>query len=309
MTDYFDYICESSEVDIDDDGLDVYNEMDASMCEFDSYVQESVGVAIAAGVGGAALIAGLIALIAKCFGKSSSSSAGKAAKEASKALDKVEKLPEGGCEILTNEAIDESKKNVEVSVFDYVAACNAIMEGKAIPSTNPLSKKKKDDDTFSYQSFNSKKINVSDISVSIDKYNGKADRKAKSEESLQNLMNTQRAGRGNKKPDTKITTDKAEAKESMVRIEQASNEIDQKRKDLKATERNFAEAEKSGKLNITPEIKNALEKKRAIAAKAVSQESQKLKTPAMGILSALKTVAGTVVEDVLSKSRKSRKSR
>lgn len=303
MTDYFDYICESSDVDIDDDAPDVYNEMDASMCEFDSYVQESVGVAIAAGVGGAALIAGLIALIAKCFGKSSSSSAAKVAKEARKALDKVEKLPEKGCEILTNEAIDESKKNVEVCVFDYIAACNAIMEGKEIPSSNPVSKRKKEDNTISYQPFNSKKINVSDISVSIDKYNGKADRKAKSEESLQNLMNTQHAGRGNKKPDTKITTDKAEAKESMVHIEQASNEIDQKRKDLQATERNFAAAEKSGNVKVTPEIKNALEKKRAIAAKAVSNESQKLKTPALGILSSLKTLVG----DALShKSRKSR---
>lgn len=308
MPDYFDYISESSEVDIDDDddALDVYDEMDASMCEFDSYVQEGVGLKIAAGVGGAALIAGLIALIAKCFGKSSASSAARAAKDARKALDKVDDLPEEGVEILTDKAIEESKKNVVISVFDYAAACKAIMNGEEIPSTNPVSQRKKENDTFSYQAFNDTKINVSDISVSIDKYNEKASKKAKSDESVQKLIDTRRAGRRNK-PGTKITTDKAEAKETLVHIEQVSNEIDQKRKDLQAIERDLTEAENSGRVKITPEQRKVLEKKRARAANAVSQESMKLKAPSMGILSAVKMIAKDLFSSPSHKSRKSKR--
>lgn len=307
MPNYFDYMLESADTsidDMDDYGVEesVYNEMDASMCEFDSYVQEGVGVAIAASVGGAALITGLIALIAKCFGKSSPTSAAKAAKEARKALNEVEKLPDDGCEILTDGAIEESKNNVEACVFDYIAACNAIMEGKEIPSSNPVSKNKKQDNTINYPSFNSTKIDISDISVSLNKDNEKANRKSKSEERQQNLINTQRANRGNKKAGTKITTDKAEANESLAHVEKASNEIDQLRKDLQATERDFAKAEKSGKVKVDPESRKTLEKKRAIAANAVSKESQKLKAPSMGILASLKALAG----DVVSKVRKSR---
>lgn len=305
MQNYFDYLLESADSsvdDIDDFDNDAYNEMDASMCEFDSYVQESVGVAIAASVGGAALIAGLIALIAKCFGKSSPTSAAKAAKEARKALDNVEELPDEGCEILTNEAIEESKNNVQACVFDYIEACNAIMEGREIPSSNPVSKNKKQDNTINYPSSNSTKIDISDISVSLNKDNEKANKKAKANERQQNLINTQRANRGNKKAGTKITTDKAEANESLVHVEKASNEIDQLRKDLQATERDFAKAEKSGKVKVDPESRKTLERKRAIAANAVSKQSQKLKAPSMGILASLKTLAG----DVVSKVRKSR---
>lgn len=106
MPNYFDYICEGStnvngEYGDPDDNMSgiQYNEMDATMCEFDSYVQEGVGLAIAAGVGGTALLAGLIALIAKCFGNSSPSSAAKTAKEALAAAKAAEAagvpLPEG----------------------------------------------------------------------------------------------------------------------------------------------------------------------------------------------------------------------
>ena len=164
---------------------------------------------------------------------------------------------------------------------------------------------KKQDNTINYPSFNSTKIDISDISVSLNKDNEKAKKKAKSEERLQNLKNTQHANRGNKKAGTKITTDKAEAKESLVHVEKASNEIDQLRKDLQATERDFTKAENSGKVKVDPEIRKTLEKKRAIAANAVSKQSQKLKAPSMGIIASLKTLA----ENAVSNVRKSIKSR
>ena len=136
MPNYFDYMLESADSSIDDmDDCDVaesvYNEMDASMCEFDSYVQEGVGVAIAAGVGGAALIGGLIALIAKCFGNSSSNSAASAAKEAQKAIDNVEELPEEGVEVLTPEAVAGVKEEVSDKVQDFIDTAQAVLDNSA----------------------------------------------------------------------------------------------------------------------------------------------------------------------------------
>jgi hypothetical protein len=136
MPNYFDYMLESADSSIDDmDDCDVaesvYNEMDASMCEFDSYVQEGVGVAIAAGVGGAALIGGLIALIAKCFGNSSSNSAARAAKEAQKAIDNTEELPEEGVEVPTPEAVEKVKEEVRDNVQDFIDTAQAVLDNSA----------------------------------------------------------------------------------------------------------------------------------------------------------------------------------
>lgn len=140
MPNYFDYMLESADSSIDDmDDCDVadsvYNEMDASMCEFDSYVQEGVGVAIAAGVGGAALIGGLIALIAKCFGNSSSNSAASASKEAQKAIDNTEELPEEGVEVPTPEAVEEVKEDVRDNVQDFIDAAQSILDNRPISGT------------------------------------------------------------------------------------------------------------------------------------------------------------------------------
>lgn len=143
MENYFDYIHESSEVDIDDDASDVYNEMDAELCEFDSYVQEGVGVAIAAGVGGAALIGGLIALIAKCFGNSSSNSAASASKEAQKAIDKTEELPEEGVEVPTPESVEAAKEEVRDNVQDFIDAAQSILDNRPISASEAGTEKEK----------------------------------------------------------------------------------------------------------------------------------------------------------------------
>ena len=87
MSNYFDYILEESIPQDYEDPNDIYNEMDATMCEFDSYVQEGVGLKIAAGIGIAALLGGLIAVIVKCVSNKSSSSATKSVKKAEKALN------------------------------------------------------------------------------------------------------------------------------------------------------------------------------------------------------------------------------
>lgn len=136
MPNYFDYMLESADSSIDDmDDCDVaesvYNEMDASMCEFDSYVQEGVGVAIAAGVGGAAIIGGLIALITKCFGNSSSNSAARAAKEAQKAIDSTEELPKEGVEVPTPEAVEKVKEEVRDNVQDFIDTAQAVLDNSA----------------------------------------------------------------------------------------------------------------------------------------------------------------------------------
>lgn len=84
MSNYFGYILEESIPQDCEDPNDIYNEMDATMCEFDSYVQEGVGLKIAAGIGIAALLGGLIAVIVKCVSNKSSSSATKSVKKAEK---------------------------------------------------------------------------------------------------------------------------------------------------------------------------------------------------------------------------------
>ena len=94
MPNYFDYMLESAETRIDtyDDVHFMYNEMDASMAQFDSYVQEGVGVKILIGIGIAAALGGLIALIIKLFsGKSGGASASTKAKTAKAATTKAKK--------------------------------------------------------------------------------------------------------------------------------------------------------------------------------------------------------------------------
>lgn len=93
MTNYFDYILEESIHQEYEEPVDVYNEIDATMCEFDLYVQEGVGLKIIAGLGIAALLGGLIAVIVKLIsGKSDKSTAVKA-KKAEKTLKDEMKKP------------------------------------------------------------------------------------------------------------------------------------------------------------------------------------------------------------------------
>jgi hypothetical protein len=90
MSDYFDYILESSSEDIDDVDI-IYNEYEMTINEFDTYVQEGVGLKILAGIGIIAAIGGLIAIILKLISSKDSGSVSNNAKETKKAVDKLAK--------------------------------------------------------------------------------------------------------------------------------------------------------------------------------------------------------------------------
>jgi len=99
MFDYFDYIHESSQEDIDDVDL-IYNETDLALAEFDSYVQEGVGLKIAVGLGIAVLLGTLIAVIIKVFGNRSDNKTNQAAKTA---LTFIERCERAGIKTITVE--------------------------------------------------------------------------------------------------------------------------------------------------------------------------------------------------------------
>lgn len=257
MPNYFDYIAESadSSVDILDDSDDVngvYNEMDATMCEFDSYVQESVGVVIAASVGGAALLGGLIALIAKCFGKSSPSSTSKAAKEAKKAAKKAEAAGEEvpDIELPTVEAIEQRGKAVEEeldSVVDSFEEVLIVNSGSNGPSE--------------YHS----ELKKGTTSVAVGEPYGdnkKPERKYKKYEA--------------NSPYLPIPVSKVESWEDLYKrldaIEKTSDKISQKQKVLKKTEQKVNKAQQNG-AKLTPQQQNALKQKQGKAANNVAKTS------------------------------------
>lgn len=104
MSNYFDYISESAEVEINspDDVNEIYNEMDASMGEFDAYVQEGVGLKILIGVGIAAALGGLIALIVHMCKKKGDKGVVKAAEETEKAAKEAQKDPDADKKLQEN---------------------------------------------------------------------------------------------------------------------------------------------------------------------------------------------------------------
>lgn len=114
MPNYFDYIHESSYDDIDDQDA-VYNEMDATMAEFETYIQESLGVAakVLIGVGIAAALAGLIALIIKLYKKKKGKSAAAAAKQTEEKAKAAAKKYGGNTKVKTKKKFKWpwSKKN------------------------------------------------------------------------------------------------------------------------------------------------------------------------------------------------------
>ena len=75
----------------DDDIDDIFTEFELSLYEFDSYVQEGVGVKILVGLGIAAALGGLIAIISKLVSSGSSSSSARETKQAKKAVEKLAK--------------------------------------------------------------------------------------------------------------------------------------------------------------------------------------------------------------------------
>lgn len=90
MPNYFDYILEESTLP-ETKNIDlIFNEYDLTMTEFDTYVQEGVGLKILAGVGFAAMLGGLIAVIIELVsGKSDKSTAVKAKKAEKMLKDKM----------------------------------------------------------------------------------------------------------------------------------------------------------------------------------------------------------------------------
>ena len=122
MSEYFGYIHESSYDDIDDVD-EVYNECDLALAEFDSYVQEGVGVAILAGAGIAAALGGLIAFLINKFGGSSADSVSKKADDAIKFIE-MNGLTEGGVLMLEMKDINAMADNTEkyIEVVDTIVS-------------------------------------------------------------------------------------------------------------------------------------------------------------------------------------------
>jgi hypothetical protein len=115
MPNYFDYIHESSYEDIDD-SFEVFNEVDASLAEFDVYVQEGVGVNILIGVGIAAALAGIIALIVKLFSNKNGESAGKKVAKTKNAIRVAMKNGVNYLEIPLPKNIDITQKKLDDTV-------------------------------------------------------------------------------------------------------------------------------------------------------------------------------------------------
>jgi hypothetical protein len=123
MFDYFDYIHESSQEDIDDIDV-IYNEYEMTINEFDSYVQEGVGLKILVGAGIAAALGGLIALLIKLFSKKSENGV---TKETKKALSIIEQAEKAGIKNAVLQEYPNKKyfKILEVSLLltDNTADC------------------------------------------------------------------------------------------------------------------------------------------------------------------------------------------
>ena len=131
MPNYFDYMLESADSSVDDmDDFDLMNlfitKWMLQCVNLTHMFQEERWCSYRSSVGGAALLAGLIALIAKCFGNSSSSSVSKAAKELKKAIEEAkaagEPVPE--CKLPDVESI----KNIGESVKKELDSCEATFE-------------------------------------------------------------------------------------------------------------------------------------------------------------------------------------
>ena len=288
MPNYFDYIseCADSSVDVLDDFDDMnngYNEMDATMCEFDSYVQEGVGVAIAASVGGAALLGGLIALIIKCFGTSSPSSASKAAKEAKKAAKQAEAAGEPVPDIVlptaegieaAGEAVVEHLDDVNNS-FEQVIVENSKSDGPpdyhGVPVRKPYGDDKKPERRYKKYEADSPYLpkpvaNGPYLPIPVSKV-----------ESYQDL---------NKRLDA---------------IEKTSDKINQKQKALKKTEQKVNRAQENS-AKISPQQQKALKQKQAKAANIVAKTSSAFTRPLNNFVSVVKTKgakAAKMVSDML----------
>lgn len=244
MPELFGYILESADQSVDDIGdfdNDTYNEMDASMCEFDSYVQEGVGVAIAASVGGAALLGGLIALIAKCFGKTSPNSAAKATQAAKKAAQTAARqgteIPEdSNILMLTTDAIEEEANAVIESIDSVIEGTRQLLEAKDNGGTS-----------------------------------GDSTRKPTRSEKVRARKEAEKAAKQKAKSRVASMNDMAQRYDVMY---SKSVLIGEKEAELKKLQRQIDKGEKEGWIKLSDAEKNELTAMRAHAAKKVTQVSQ-----------------------------------
>ena len=287
MPNYFDYISEAANSSVDelddfDDMNDVYNEMDATMCEFDSYVQESVGVAIAAGVGGAALLGGLIALIVKCFGSSSSSSASRAAKKAKVVAEQMEEagqpLPEN-IELPTVSQIEAAGKAVEGELNDVVKTVEEVIQqaesgggasaGDSLPA--PGKGIPKPGENFTFDHIPSKNTRVPSNALPAP---GK-DNPTPGENFTFDHIPSKNNGQSNNSflpaPLTLVTS-YSDLKQRLDAIEKTSERISQKQKDLKKTEQKLKRAQQHG-ATLRAQQQSALKQKQGRAGNLVAQTS------------------------------------
>jgi hypothetical protein len=139
MANYFDYILESSDNDIDDQDV-VYNEMDASVAEFETYIQEGLGIAakVLIGVGIAAALAGLIALIIKLYKKKKGKSAAAAAKQTEEKAKEAVKKHGGNTKVKTKKSflsrIFPKKNKDEVQLNSYYEDSEDLIFQEAVNS-------------------------------------------------------------------------------------------------------------------------------------------------------------------------------
>jgi hypothetical protein len=282
MPNYFDYMLESADSsidDMDDYGVaeSVYNEMDASMCEFDAYVQEGVGLAIAAGVGGAALLGGLIALIVKCFGSSSPSSTAKTAKEAKKALQKMEAagepvpavhMPEAKSVEALGNAL-EKDINKTASIFEEIIVAD---EGSSSSSQTQRF------DNFDAPDRQRQFIN----------------------DKIRSEFNKQKYPLAIK---TSVPTSYNDAYNRLNTIENVSEKLEKKNKDLKKSEQKVKRAESKGTAKTTPQQQQKLKQQQAQTASNVTKVFRVINEPLGNLLSIVKT-KGEKAESMIKNARK-----
>jgi hypothetical protein len=286
MSNYFDYISEAADSSVDelddfDDVNDVYNEMDATMCEFDSYVQESVGVAIAAGVGGAALLGGLIALIIKCFGSSSSSSASRAAKKAKVVAEQMEKagqpLPEN-IKLPTVPQIEAAGEAVVDALNDTVETVEqAIQQAESGGDNIPAPGKgiPKPGDNFTFDHIPGKNARVPSNALPAPGKDNPKPGENFTFDYVPGKKTSPQQGQSNNSflpaPLTLVTT-YPDLKQRLDAIEKTSERISQKQKDLKKTEQKLKRSEQHG-ATLKPQQQSALKQKQGRAGNLVAQTS------------------------------------
>lgn len=222
MLNDFDYILEEAEYDNDPDS--VYSEMDLALAEFDAYVQEGVGVAVLAGIGIAAALGGLIALIIKLFGRSSASST---ASEAKRVKEEILRLGFDGGETLPPALINAAVDVVEYDVEYVENICNQIID---------LCKSGQDVDEARLNEL---------IMEEYEKRQKRSEKYQLTTTGSNQLVHI---------------SSKEEAIDSVEAIEKSSEKIADLNKQLQKTQREMKKAEESGNVKLSDVVKQKVDK-------------------------------------------------